>query len=142
MANAIEIDMSSFNKFARDLRQADRELSRQLGRNLKAAGEIVAADARRRAGFSSRIPKSIVVRRAGAKIRVEARANIAPNAKPIEHGGKGGMFRHPVYGNRENWVSQEAKPFLRPAAEAGRAAVIVAAKRAIDDALAEVHSHG
>lgn len=140
--DGIEIDTSSFTKFARDLRKADAALAQRLGKNLKAAGEIVAADARRRAGFSSRIPSSIRVMRAGDKIRVEAVAKKAPDARVLEHGGLMGKFRHPVFGNRDNWVAQQARPFLRPAAIAGRAAVVRAAQKAVDEALREVHSHG
>lgn len=142
MPNEVSIDTSSFHKFARDLKRAEPQLAKKLRTNLKAAGELVAQDACQRAGFSSRIPQNIKVGVAGNKIRVYVPANKAPEAKPLEHGGRGGKFRHPVYGNRENWVAQDARPFLRPALLARRALVIVAAKKAVDDALREVHSHG
>lgn len=29
--------------------------------------------------------------------------------------GQGGTFRHPVFGNREEWVSQATRPYAWPA---------------------------
>lgn len=138
----IEIDTSSFTKFAKDLKRASPELAKSLRKNLKLAGEVVAADARRRSSWSSRIPQAIKVGANRNLIRVYVLKSKAPEAKPLEHGGQQGTFRHPVFGNREVWVSQPARPFLGPAAEAGRPAALLAAKKAVDDALEEVHSHG
>jgi hypothetical protein len=142
MPNEVTIDTSSFAKFARDLKRAEPRLAKSLRTNMKAAGEIVAEDARQRAGFSSRIPQNIKVGVAGSRIRVYVSAKKAPEARPLEHGGREGSFRHPVFGNRENWVPQPARPFLRPALRAKSALVVIAAKKAVDDALREVHSHG
>lgn len=144
MPDGIEIDTSAFNKFARDLKRAEPALAKSLRTNLKLAGELVAVDARARAGFSSRIPGKIKVGVAGKRIRVYVQKIPAPHAgeeRAFEHGGRGGKFRHPVFGGN-NWVAQEAKPFLRPAALAGRVAVERAAKRAVDDAMRELKSHG
>jgi hypothetical protein len=49
----------------------------------------------------------------------------APHARPYEHGGQAGTFRHPRWGDRRRWFDQMARPFLAPALaskgdEAGR----------------------
>lgn len=142
MTDGVSIDTSSFTKFARDLKEASPELRSALRIELKAAGELVAEEARALAGFSSRIPGAIKVSAAGNAIKVYVLAKKAPNAKPLEHGGKGGTFRHPVFGDRDVWVSQQARPFLWPALMANKGRAVEAAKRAVDRALRKVHSHG
>lgn len=139
---AIAIDTSSFPKFARDLKRAEPVLAKRLRTNLKAAGALVAEDYRLRAGASSRRGRAVKVGVAGNKIRVYVPAKNAPEAKALENGGRGGQFRHPVFGNRENWVKQDARPDLHAAARARSPLVLIAAKKAVDDALREVHSHG
>ena len=52
----------------------------------------------------------------GVQLRVSS-AN-APHARPYEGMGQGGQFRHPVYGNRENWVAQATRPYAFPAVRA------------------------
>ena len=147
--NEVSIDTSSFAKFSRDLKRAEPVLARELRKDMLAAGEVVAVGARTLArGFSrkgdgtDRIPANIKVGVAGNRIRVYVPQKRAPEARVIEHGGQPGTFRHPVFGNPDVWVSQPAHPFLHPAADAARPAVVVLAKRAIDKALSEVHSHG
>ncbi len=147
MSDTIEIDTSSFNKFARDLKKAEPELAKSLRKNMKAAGEIVAVEARQRAGFSSRIPGNIKVGVAGARIRVYVKPLAKPHFKEDfaqENKGKSGMIRHKTFGHADRWTSKNspAHPFLKPALEARRALVVVAAKKAVDDALRQVHSHG
>lgn len=141
-SDQVQIDTSSFAKFAKDLKRVDEKLAKDLNRNLRAAGELVAAKARANASWSSRIPQSIKVRRSSNAIKVLSLRAQAPEARPLEHGGQPGTFRHPVFGDREVWVSQPARPFLHPALiETGPAAVL-AAKKAVESALREVHSHG
>lgn len=140
MRDGVSIDTSSFAKFARSLRAAEPELKLELLREMKLAGEIVAQDARSRSDWSARIPPSIRVAVSGDTIKVVANKKKAPNARPIENHGKGGTFRHPVFGNREVWVSQPARPFLRPALLANREMVVAAVKRAVEKALRKVQS--
>lgn len=119
-----------------DLRRLSRETRKEVRPKLKEAGEIIAADARSRASWSSRIPRTVRVRvsfRAGGEgVTVAAGGARAPHARPYE-GTTQNPFRHPVYGNREVWVAQPARPFLNPAA----AAKADEAGRAIEQALAE-----
>ncbi len=114
----IRIDLSSLKSFARVLQRVEPVVQREFFNGLSAAGELVAEEARKRAGFSSRIPGSITVKRRALAVKIQAGGDSAPDAAPFEHGGIPGDFRHPVFGNREVWVSQRARPFLTPALEA------------------------
>lgn len=102
-----------------DLGNIPKELRRQLRPGLRAAGLVVADDARRRASWSTRIPRAIRVsvtfsgRRPGVAVVVNNTK--APHGRPFEHGGRPGHFRHPTHGHRDRWVGQQARPFLYPA---------------------------
>lgn len=111
------IDTSQLKKLAASLKATEPAVVKEFNKSLKAAGELIATDARARSSWSSRIPGSIRVRGA-TNIRITAGGAAAPDAAPYEHGGKSGTFRHPVFGNRQVWVSQQARPFLVPAGQA------------------------
>ena len=106
-------------KLIRDLNGIPPDLKRKLRPKLREAGEVVAMDARRRAAWSTRIPKatrvstSFTLRRPGVSVIVDRKT--APHARPYEHNGQPGTFRHPLFGDREHWYSQAARPFLAPA---------------------------
>jgi hypothetical protein len=99
-----------------------------LGKRLKEAGDFVAAIARRKASFSSRIPGSIKVRGGRTGVSIVAGSAKAPHAEAFELGK-----RHPLFGNRQHWYPTAHIPFLEDAADEGAdgAAVIVA--RVVDD---------
>jgi hypothetical protein len=50
-------------------------------------------------------------------VAVQTNKNRAPHARPFEHGGMPGTFRHPVFGHTDRWVAQKARPFLAKALE-------------------------
>jgi HK97 gp10 family phage protein len=114
MANEIEA-------LIKDLGKVPKDLKRQLRPGLRAAGNIVADDAKRRAAWSTRIPRAIRVSitfsgsRPGVAVVVNQRK--APHARVYENAGQEGTFRHPVFG-RDVWVTQKARPFLFPALSA------------------------
>lgn len=132
------IDQGKVAKLQRDLGKIPPELRKTLRRELKKAAKPVVADAKSRASWSNRIPAAIKLqtrlsgRDAGLTIRVNAKK--APHGRPYENMGQQGTFRHPVYGNRHVWVSQTARPFLFPAADAHRSEVRAAAGDAVDSA--------
>lgn len=132
------LDTRDFSRFAKALRRQAPDMAVTLRKELRAAGEIVAADARARASFSSKIPASIKTRVSGATISIVAGSKKAADAAPYENEGKQGDFRHPLFGNRAVWISQKAHPFLHPALEAGRPAVMDAALQALDRAVDQV----
>lgn len=114
-------------RLIRDLDGIPKDLKRKLRPKLREAGEIVAGQARVNASWSTRIPQatkvrtSFTLRNPGVSVVVDRKK--APHARPFEHGGEPGQFRHPVFqtfgGKRRTpWVPQPARPFLAPAAEA------------------------
>jgi len=123
-------------KLVNDLRKIGDGVGRELGKEFKRAAGPVAAQARANASWSSRIPGAISVgvsssrRYPGAQIKV-AKAK-APHARLFEFPGRGGSFRHPVFGNREVWVAQAGRPFIRPAVRAKGEAFVKACDRAVD----------
>lgn len=105
---------------ARDMRRLPEETRKAIRPALRKGGEMVAREAAMRSSWSSRIPASIKVevsfRGNREGVRVRAGGPRAPHARPYENLGDPGTFRHPVYGDRDVWVTQEARPFLFPAA--------------------------
>lgn len=128
-------------ELARSLHRMGPAGRRNLKTRMEALGQPVAAEARRRAAWSSRIPGAISVRPVvtgtSAGIQVRAAAADAPHARPFEGLGGAGQFRHPVYGNRENWVSQATRPYLQPAVKANEGRAAEACAAAIEDAARE-----
>lgn len=101
-------------------RVADKELQASMRRRLRAAAAPVVVQVKAKAAeHSTTIPKTISLsmrytgKRAGAYI-ISRKSKMPPGHEPLpglfEYKAK---FRHPVYGNRENWVSQTGYPFLR-----------------------------
>ncbi len=133
MAEAIHIDVSDLKRLSVALKKAEPALQKQFLKDLSAAGQIVAARARANASFSSRIPRSIRVRRRGVSVSIEAGGTKAPDAAPFEHGGQSGTFRHPVFG-QDVWVNQQAHPFLHPAAEQSQGEIVAAVTLGVDNA--------
>lgn len=138
----LTIDVSELKDLARDLRRINPVLSRGFLKSLGKAGDVVAVKARSNASFSTRIPKTIKVRRRGVSVRVQAGGPSAPHAAPFEHGGTPGTFRHPVFGNREVWVTQTAHPFLTPAAEVSLVPLERLVISAVDEAFRAAGFHG
>lgn len=112
---------------ARDLYRMGPAARRQLRASFARIGQAAQSDARSRARWSRRIPAAIALRpitdmnrgRVGFELRVSARQ--APHARAFEGiTTRNDRFRHPVFGNRDVWVDQQARPFLWPAVH-GRA---------------------
>lgn len=131
----ISVDASSLTKLAKDLRQAAPGISKKMNTRLRNAGKLVAADAKVRSSYSTRIPASVKVSRSGVNVKVVAGGPGAGDAAPIENRGKG-FVRHPVYGNRDVWTAQNSHPaFLAPAFDSQQEAVVAEIAQAVTDAL-------
>lgn len=114
---SVSVDTSGLQKLARDLRRAAPELLKETQTAMKKAGTIAEVEARLRANYSSsRIGATVRTKARGLNVILYAGGARAPHAAAFEHNGVPGSFRHPVFGNRENWVSQQAHPYLLPAA--------------------------
>jgi hypothetical protein len=149
VAGASGIDTSDFKAAAKALRNADKVLNREIRNELRKAGLVVAASAKVIAGKHSRtIPPSIRIRTSAAGVAVVAGGDQAPVALPFELGnvgsrrsssaGEGGVFRHPVFGDKNVWAQQAMHPFLAPAVIANLAKIdghVLAALDKTTDAL-------
>lgn len=107
-----------------DMGKIPKDLKVKLRPELRAAGQIVRDRARLNASWSKKIPAatrvSVGFTKRNPGVAVQVNKNRAPNARPFEHGGKEGAFRHQVFGHTDRWVSQQARPFLyRALAEEG-----------------------
>jgi hypothetical protein len=104
-----------------DMGKIPKELKVELRPGLRKAGEIVRNQAWINASWSTRIPAatrvSVGFTRRNPGVAVQVNKNRAPHARPFEHGGNPGTFRHKVFGHEDRWVSQKARPFLAEAAE-------------------------
>jgi hypothetical protein len=145
--DSIVLDTTQLKSLARDLKKVGPEVTKDLRVKMRALGLVVAKEAKERAGFSTRIPKSIVVRTSGFNVKVAAGGPKAPGAAPLENKGKSGSFRHPVFGNGRRgtsstpWVDQPARPFLGPAMDAKAEEVEKGVLDAVDDALRDIGFH-
>lgn len=129
MGDSWVFDHSSVTLLAKRLGKVPIELRRELRPKLRAAASLVVNDMRGRSSYSSRIPGAIGTtvsfsgrgRGGGVTIRVNSRK--APHARVLERGNDGSRsssFRHPVFGDRDAWVSQPTRPFFFPAIHANR----------------------
>lgn len=129
-ANRSQLPASyQFSQLQRDLARMEPATKRQLRSRFDQIGQSALSDARSRAGaWSSRIPSAISTRpftdatrgRVGVELRV---SKSVPHARPYEgisQQGSTSYFRHPVYGNRDRWVTQQTRPYAWPAVR-GRA---------------------
>lgn len=133
-------------KLARDLKSADRLLRRGMAKRVRRAAGPVADLARAKAAeVSPKVARTIKVRSrlSGPTARVEiisdaSRMPAGHEALPglLENGNAGragAVFRHPVFGDKERWVSQPTHPFLRPALEEGGPAALTEIEGVIED---------
>lgn len=111
----MSLGREQLQELIKDLGEIPRAVQRELRPAFRQAAKPAVARIRQNASWSSRIPAAVKVstsfgRTPGVMIRVDSKK--APHARPIEHDGQPGMFRHPVYGNREVWRDQPARPFF------------------------------
>ncbi|MGV9535012.1 HK97 gp10 family phage protein [Streptosporangium sandarakinum] len=131
--------MSEIQRLVVDLRRVPAELRKELRPAIRAAAQQVLTEARSRASWSSRIPGAMRIsvrftgKAAGASVIVSAAR--APHARPYEHLGSPGTFRHPAFGNRRVWVTQAARPYLFPAARSTRERAAREIDQAVERAL-------
>jgi hypothetical protein len=134
-------DSSFVAEIARDMRALEPATRKAVRPALRQAGQIIADDTRRRVSWSSRIPQTVRVQ---TSFRVDREGVVVlmgntstPHARPIEHLGVAGTFRHPVHG-KDIWVQQAARPALFPAAAENAGRVTDELRAALDAAATEL----
>lgn len=146
-SGGIGIDTTDFRVVAKALRLAGGQTAKNLRRGLRAAGEIVATEARAISSANSKkIPPTIKVRVTSTTVSVVAGGNGVPEAGLFEMGNAGrsasGTFRHPVFGDKEVWVDQPMHPFLKPAAANKENELETAVVAVLDDAVKTITFSG
>lgn len=117
-----EIDVRQLRDLGLRARLVDPAIEKDLIAGALAGDEIVAARVRKNAkafpgkNRTTRIADSVQVRHRGTRVKIQAGGAGAPEAAPIENHGKGGTFRHPVFGH-DVWVSQPAHDFMLNSSE-------------------------
>jgi hypothetical protein len=135
---SLERTGSAIRRMIRQHGRFPDDLRAGLRPRMKAAGQPILADARRRASWSTRIPRalrlatSFTKRQAGISIVASIRR--APHARAYEGIRGNAEFRRPVFGNRERWVAQSTRPYLVPAADLHGRRVVEAVNNAVDEA--------
>ncbi len=137
--NALSVNTKSLKVFASVLRKEQLEVAKRLRLRLKAAGEIVAADARARAkvGMPTNPPR-IKVSVSGLRAVSVTAERTVKNAEgervelPMYNEFAYGSWKHPTFGH-DPQVSQKAHPFLYPALEAHSEEAIAAIAVALDE---------
>ncbi len=104
----------SFLDFGPQLRESAHTLRFGFRPVVRHWAELFMAESMAASSWSSRIPGSFTIQGAGDNVVVRAAGDAAPEGAPLENEGKRGTFRHPVFGNREVWVDQKARPFFNP----------------------------
>lgn len=123
---------------SQDIAKVPVELRRRLGPQIKAAGQSTLAAARANASWSSRIPGALSLKVSFAQNRagvtIVADTSRAPHARAFE-GIVSDAWSHPLFGDRDFWYRQAARPYLRPAAQATGGVVVEQIIAAVDQAL-------
>ena len=130
----VKVEIEGINEFLRDLKKFEPEVSKGFRKHIRGVVEKVAVDARRRAPKKSgKLAKGIrpSVTNKGASLLSKA-----PHAKIFEFGG-----RHPVFGHRDRWVYQPAKPHIFPAVRENEQFVKSEMLAALDEAISEIGFH-
>lgn len=118
------IHAQSVSELARTFGRIPAEMAAGLREELPQIGQILMRRSQANASWSSRIPGAHYVRarlgssHGGVEVGVDRVA--APHARPYEGlapGGNSRFFRHPTNDTPNTWVTQETRPFFRPAAE-------------------------
>lgn len=111
---------AELDKLIADFAKMPLDTRRKLRAEVRKVGAPVLDQVRANASWSSRIPAATSIKvgysksKSGATIVTSAKR--APHARPYEHDGVAGFFRHPVNRpaarRRKPWVSQAARPFF------------------------------
>lgn len=124
----LSADMPELRSVLKDIRGISPDLAKALRRNLRAEAKKVSDDARRRAPKKSgKLARSI-----SPRVSSNGQSSIVSKSKYSKIHEFGG--RHPVYGNFDKWVAQEARPYMLPAVKEGKEDFFKAADAALKEA--------
>lgn len=115
----VRVDASDIQRLYADLKTVPGNLTRELRNGIKKAADPLADAVKAEASWSSRIPGAVKVKPSfsarNPSVQIVVDPKKAPEAAPLNNGGRSGTFRHPTFGNRDRWVTQKAQPFFEVA---------------------------
>lgn len=124
------IVVTGYTDLMRGMRQLPAHTRKEIRGEFRIIGDKVAKAAQQNARWSKRIPPAIATSVTTKAVAVVARRARAPHVGIFEYGG-----RHPVFGNRDVWVEQKPRPYLRPAVAAVAPLVVPEMNAAMDRAI-------
>ena len=116
------------------------KLATNLRRELRKASDDAIKDMRGVLGsgpIGNAIGRGIRTQVQSSKSRQGIRI-VQTDTHPLAKAFNKAVFRHPVFGNRENWVSQSGRPYFGSVISKHRNAIQDAVQRALDDAVREI----
>jgi len=134
------LQLGEVRGLAQRLGQMPKQFQPRARRMMRSAGQDMLGDAKGNASWSSRIPGALTLRvalngsRPGIAIRASLKA--AAHARVYE-GILGDTFRHPLFGDREFWYTQPARPYLLPAVERQTEQIVAELTRIVDNVNAQ-----
>lgn len=134
-----QIQSASVRLFADRLKNVAPTARRALRVKIREAAAELTGELRRQSVWSTRIPGAVYMKVGfgprSSGVRVGINAAKAPHARPLEFPNRGGMVRHPVHGDRENWVETPGRPFFFKAVSAKQDVALRKVGDAIDEAI-------
>ena len=147
---SFRVEADQFRQVLADAKRFDRELSKSLRRELRAAAKPMAQAAKDAAlalpskgtgstGLRRSLARSVTVqvsnsrRRAGVFIVAKA-SKMPAGQRTMPRAVRKGTWRHPVFGNRQVWVTQQGGDWFDGPISAKAPAAERAVKKALDDA--------
>lgn len=156
----IVIDPQEWFRLKQDLDAFDPALARALRKRIKNAGQVAADEVKKTLALPSpgggddsgegraaliaatRLTVSFGKRTAGAKI-VTGSSRLSAAHKGLVNVYNKKTFRHPVFGNKDNWVPQQGRPYFRSSIYKALDRVMVREVRAaLDEAVNAIGGRG
>jgi hypothetical protein len=132
--------------FKRHVGSVDKGMRRKLNKGLREAVKPTLQHARsavmrfpshgtHHTGLRRAVANSLAITAAGGRVAIQIRHSKLPEGKenlPNRMEGIGGPWRHPVFGDRETWVTQPSYPWFYPTMRADRPQVEKSINEVID----------
>lgn len=134
-------DAAAPARLRRDLRRDIAAAMKPMKQAVQANERAIPAKGPRSTGLRGDFVRATRIRVIASSARAEVKLEVAPSRMPagkrklpVYMEGRG-RWRHPTFGNRDNWVSQQGHPYfwraVRPHIEDVRQAVVDAVERAM-----------
>lgn len=134
----MKVDARSFSELYRAVKVMDAALAASMRSRIRSATRPVATEVRASALASGLQKASNAVQSRQRYSRNTAVIQVRVNKAKAEYARPGSSFRHPVFGNRTNWVSQPAQhQFFDKVVEANLANVVKELNKVWDDVARE-----